>query len=94
MKGLWNTSVFNISKLSSKQDVRGTKTEHPTIGTTNQGQAQTNFTVKQDNVTIKGLQANVSIPKVSIQWLKYFHEKGEYFLVFKPLCLPKRVLVE
>lgn len=33
---------------------------------TNQGQAQTNPMMKQDNVTIKGLQANVSIPKVKI----------------------------
>ncbi|MBZ3874504.1 hypothetical protein SUZIE_128270 [Sciurus carolinensis] len=52
--------------LSSKQDVRGTKTEHPSIGTTNPGQAQTNLIMKQDNVTIKGLQANVSIPKVNL----------------------------
>uniref|UniRef100_A0A8C0XEF4 Bridge-like lipid transfer protein family member 1 C-terminal domain-containing protein n=1 Tax=Castor canadensis TaxID=51338 RepID=A0A8C0XEF4_CASCN len=52
--------------LSSKQDVRGTKAEHLTIGTTNQGQVQTNLVTKQDNVTIKGLQANVSIPKVNL----------------------------
>ncbi|XP_060035101.1 bridge-like lipid transfer protein family member 1 isoform X6 [Erinaceus europaeus] len=52
--------------LSSKQDVRGAKTEHPPIGTTNQGQAQTSLIAKQENVTIKGLQANVSIPKVNL----------------------------
>ncbi|XP_006866349.1 PREDICTED: uncharacterized protein KIAA1109 homolog [Chrysochloris asiatica] len=61
-----NSKTTFSENLSSKQDVRGMKTEHPTIGTTNQGQAQTNLTVKQDNVTIKGLQANVSIPKVNL----------------------------
>ncbi|ELW62631.1 hypothetical protein TREES_T100015065 [Tupaia chinensis] len=61
-----NSKTTFSENLSSKQDVRGTKTEPPTIGTTNQGQAQTNLTMKQDNVTIKGLQANVSIPKVNL----------------------------
>uniref|UniRef100_H0VH78 Bridge-like lipid transfer protein family member 1 n=1 Tax=Cavia porcellus TaxID=10141 RepID=H0VH78_CAVPO len=61
-----NSKTTFSENLSSKQDIRGTKTEPPPIGTTNQGQAQTNLTVKQDNVTIKGLQANVSIPKVNL----------------------------
>ncbi|XP_030168991.1 transmembrane protein KIAA1109 homolog isoform X5 [Lynx canadensis] len=61
-----NSKTTFSENLSSKQDVRGTKTEHTTIGTTNQGQAQTNLIMKQDNVTIKGLQANVSIPKVNL----------------------------
>ncbi|XP_014640029.1 PREDICTED: uncharacterized protein KIAA1109 homolog isoform X2 [Ceratotherium simum simum] len=61
-----NSKTSFSENLSSKQDIRGTKTEHPTIGTTNQGQTQTNLTMKQDNVTIKGLQANVSIPKVNL----------------------------
>ncbi|XP_054546358.1 bridge-like lipid transfer protein family member 1 isoform X3 [Talpa occidentalis] len=53
--------------LSSKQDIRGTKTEHPTpLGTTTQGPAQTPLSRKQDSVTIRGLQANVSIPKVNL----------------------------
>jgi hypothetical protein len=42
------------------------------IGTTNQGQIQTNVTTKQDNVTIKGLQANVSIPKVKLSFSEIF----------------------
>ncbi|KAG8511214.1 Transmembrane protein, partial [Galemys pyrenaicus] len=54
-------------QLSSKQDVRGTKTEHPpTLGTTTHGQAQTPLTRKQDGVTVRGLQASVSIPKVNL----------------------------
>nr|XP_045737699.1 bridge-like lipid transfer protein family member 1 [Mirounga angustirostris] len=61
-----NSKTTFSENLSSKPDVRGTKTEHATIGTTNQGQAQTNLVMKQDNVTIKGLQANVSIPKVNL----------------------------
>ncbi|KAK2498556.1 hypothetical protein MC885_009049 [Smutsia gigantea] len=61
-----NSKTTFSENLSSKQDIRGTKTEHPPLGTTNQGQAQTNLTMKQDNVTIKGLQANVSIPKVNL----------------------------
>ncbi|KAJ8780452.1 hypothetical protein J1605_011716 [Eschrichtius robustus] len=61
-----NSKTTFSENLSSKQDVRGTKTEHSTIGMTNQGQAQTTLIMKQDNVTIKGLQANVSIPKVNL----------------------------
>ncbi|XP_036089345.1 transmembrane protein KIAA1109 homolog isoform X3 [Rousettus aegyptiacus] len=52
--------------LSSKQDVRGTKTEHSTVGTTRPAPAQTDLAGKQGNVTIRGLQANVSIPKVNL----------------------------
>ena len=59
-------------QLSPKQDIRGTKSEHPMIGTTNQGQIHTNATTKQDNVTIKGLQANVSIPKVKLSFSEIF----------------------
>lgn len=64
LRNVWRIIPTQSFQLSPKQDVRGTKTEHPVIGTTNQGQIQTNVTTKQDNVTIKGLQANVSIPKV------------------------------
>ncbi|KAJ7406763.1 hypothetical protein WISP_131579 [Willisornis vidua] len=52
--------------LSSKQDIRGTKIDTTTTGTTNQGPAQTSLSLKQDNVTIKGLQANVTVPKVNL----------------------------
>ncbi|XP_023376197.1 uncharacterized protein KIAA1109 homolog [Pteropus vampyrus] len=63
-----NSKTTFSENLSSKQDVRATKTEHSTVGTTQRGPAQTNLnlTAKQDNVTIKGLQANVSIPKVNL----------------------------
>ncbi|XP_072481304.1 bridge-like lipid transfer protein family member 1 isoform X3 [Notamacropus eugenii] len=61
-----NSKTTFSENLSSKQDIRGTKTEHPTTGHVNQGQAQTNLVSKQDNVTIKGLQANVSVPKVNL----------------------------
>lgn len=53
----------SVLKLSSKQDVRGTKIETPATATT-QVKTQANVSLKQDNVTIKGLQANVTIPKV------------------------------
>jgi len=62
---------FPPSKLSSKQDIRGTKIDTTTTGTTNQGPAQTSLSVKQDNVTIKGLQANVTVPKVTTFCLAY-----------------------
>lgn len=71
MKCLENNSTQSF-QLSPKQDVRGPKTEHPVIGTTNHGQIQTNVTTKQDNVTIKGLQANVSIPKVMLNFSETF----------------------
>lgn len=53
----------SVLKLSSKQDVRGTKIEIPATGTT-QVKTQANVSLKQDKVTIKGLQANVTVPKV------------------------------
>ena len=40
------------------------KTEGTTPGSINISHGQTDLTVKPDNVKIKGLQANVSIPKV------------------------------
>lgn len=60
-----------LFKLSSKQDIRGTKIDTTTTGATNQGPAQTNLSLKQDNVTIKGLQANVTVPKVTTFFLAY-----------------------
>ena len=73
LRNVWRIIPTQSFQLSPKQDVRGTKTEHPVIGTTNQGQIQTNVTTKQDNVTIKGLQANVSIPKVILSFSETFH---------------------
>ncbi|XP_028932278.1 transmembrane protein KIAA1109 homolog isoform X4 [Ornithorhynchus anatinus] len=67
-EAIQNSKTTFSENLSSKPDVRGTKPEQPTTGTAtaNQGQAQTNLSLKQDNVTIKGLQANVTIPKVNL----------------------------
>ncbi|OBS63792.1 hypothetical protein A6R68_07670, partial [Neotoma lepida] len=78
-----NSKTTFSENLSPKQDVRGPKTEHPVIGTTNQGQIQTNVTTKQDNVTIKGLQANVSIPKVNLCLLQASVEES-------PATVPNR----
>lgn len=61
--------------------MRGTKTEHSTVGTTHQGPAQTSLTAKQDHVTIKGLQANVSIPKVNREVFKVFLEEENVLVV-------------
>lgn len=77
LRNVWRIISTQSFQLSPKQDVRGTKTEQPVIGTTNQGQIQTNVTTKQDttkqdNVTIKGLQANVSIPKVTLSFSETF----------------------
>ncbi|XP_034257365.1 bridge-like lipid transfer protein family member 1 isoform X8 [Pantherophis guttatus] len=60
-----NKKTTFSENLSSKQDVRGTKIETPATGTT-QVKTQANVSLKQDNVTIKGLQANVTVPKVNL----------------------------
>ncbi|KAJ6668797.1 hypothetical protein lerEdw1_012281 [Lerista edwardsae] len=60
-----NRKTTFSENLSSKQDVRATKIETPATGTT-QVKTQTNLSLKQDNVTIKGLQANVTLPKVNL----------------------------
>ncbi|XP_058048399.1 bridge-like lipid transfer protein family member 1 isoform X4 [Ahaetulla prasina] len=60
-----NRKTTFSENLSSKQDVRGTKIETPATGTT-QVKTQANVSLKQDNVTIKGLQANVTVPKVNL----------------------------
>ncbi|KAF7252839.1 hypothetical protein EYD10_01996 [Varanus komodoensis] len=60
-----NRKTTFSENLSSKQDVRGTKIETPATGTT-QAKTQTHLSLKQDNVTIKGLQANVTLPKVNL----------------------------
>uniref|UniRef100_A0A2K6G670 Bridge-like lipid transfer protein family member 1 n=1 Tax=Propithecus coquereli TaxID=379532 RepID=A0A2K6G670_PROCO len=78
-----NSKTTFSENLSSKQDVRGTKTEHPMIGTTNQGQAQTNLTMKQDNVTIKGLQTNVNIGTCAITAIPF--EKSKVLFTLEEL---------
>uniref|UniRef100_A0A8C7STU7 KIAA1109 n=1 Tax=Oncorhynchus mykiss TaxID=8022 RepID=A0A8C7STU7_ONCMY len=63
--------AYQISKStvtessSAKQENKLSKTEG-TTGSLNTPHVQTDLTVKPDNVKIKGLQANVSIPKVNL----------------------------
>ncbi|KAL0968995.1 hypothetical protein UPYG_G00220970 [Umbra pygmaea] len=63
--------AYQISKStvtessSAKQEQKLSKTEG-TTGSLNTPHGQTDLTVKPDNVKIKGLQANVSIPKVNL----------------------------
>ncbi|XP_036914479.1 transmembrane protein KIAA1109 homolog isoform X1 [Sturnira hondurensis] len=61
-----NSRTTFSENLSSKQDVRGTKPEHPTVGMTPEGQTQTSLAVKPDSVTVRGLQASVNIPKINL----------------------------
>lgn len=49
---------------TGKQEQKLSKTEGTTPASQNMSQGQTDLSVKADNVKIKGLQANVSIPKV------------------------------
>ncbi|XP_069098559.1 bridge-like lipid transfer protein family member 1 isoform X3 [Pleurodeles waltl] len=58
-------STFS-ENLSPKPDVRGSKIENPATGTTNQGQTLVNAPPKQECVKIKGLQANVTVPKINL----------------------------
>ncbi|CAH2300868.1 Hypothetical predicted protein [Pelobates cultripes] len=55
-----------FSENASKQDNKLSKPENPVTGGTNTGQTQTKPVLKQDNVKIKGLQANVTVPKVNL----------------------------
>ncbi|XP_075056358.1 bridge-like lipid transfer protein family member 1 isoform X4 [Mixophyes fleayi] len=59
-----NSKTTFSENLSSKQDNKLSKPENHVKGSTNQTQAKA--AVNQDNVKIKGLQANVSIPKVNL----------------------------
>lgn len=55
---------IHTQSQTGKQEPKLSKTEGTTPGSLNIGQGQTDLSVKSDNVKIKGLQANVSIPKV------------------------------
>ncbi|XP_041130046.1 transmembrane protein KIAA1109-like isoform X4 [Polyodon spathula] len=76
------SEAYQISKStvsdsgSTKHDSRGSKIENAAPGATNSGNKQTDLTAKQDNVKIKGLQANVSIPKVNLCLLQVSIEEG------------------
>ncbi|XP_069049556.1 bridge-like lipid transfer protein family member 1 isoform X2 [Lepisosteus oculatus] len=63
----YQISKSTVSDSSTeKHDSRGSKMEGAVPGSTNTGHGQTDLSAKQDNVKIKGLQANVSIPKVNL----------------------------
>lgn len=71
-------TVFFFFQLSSKQDTKLSKPETHVKGGTNQ--TQTKSVLTQDNVKIKGLQANVSIPKV-IVYFRAFCRCNQIFLM-------------
>ncbi|MFT7806383.1 uncharacterized protein KIAA1109 homolog isoform X8 [Arapaima gigas] len=64
--------AYQISKStvsdsnSAKNEHKTSKVENQTVGTMTTAAGQTDLSAKQDNVKIKGLQANVSIPKVNL----------------------------
>ncbi|XP_058888337.1 bridge-like lipid transfer protein family member 1 isoform X4 [Acipenser ruthenus] len=76
------SEAYQISKstvsdsVSTKHESRGSKVENAAPGSTNSGNMQTDLSANQDNVKIKGLQANVSIPKVNLCLLQASIEEG------------------
>uniref|UniRef100_A0A3Q3M6J8 KIAA1109 n=1 Tax=Mastacembelus armatus TaxID=205130 RepID=A0A3Q3M6J8_9TELE len=72
--------AYQISKSTVTESVKGT-----TPGSLNISHGQTDLSVKPDNVKIKGLQANVSIPKVNLCLLQASVEEGS------PSCSSKCV---
>nr|XP_033794435.1 transmembrane protein KIAA1109 homolog isoform X3 [Geotrypetes seraphini] len=64
-EAMQNSKSAFSDNVSTKQDSR-TKMENVGNETEKPGQTQINPSLKQDNVTIKGLQANVTIPKVNL----------------------------
>ncbi|XP_034715051.1 transmembrane protein KIAA1109 homolog [Etheostoma cragini] len=69
-------STVTESSQTGKQEHKLSKTEGTTPGSLNITPGQTNLSVKPDNVKIKGLQANVSIPKVNLCLLQASVEEG------------------
>lgn len=55
-----------VSQSTTKPEHKISKTEGTTPGSLNTPHGQTDLSVKPDNVKIKGLQANVTIPKVCV----------------------------
>ncbi|XP_061651565.1 bridge-like lipid transfer protein family member 1 [Phyllopteryx taeniolatus] len=69
-------STVTESSQAIKQEHKLSKTEGTTHGSLNSSHGQTDLSVKPDNVKIKGLQANVSIPKVNLCLLQASVEEG------------------
>ncbi|XP_053700675.1 bridge-like lipid transfer protein family member 1 isoform X3 [Synchiropus splendidus] len=78
-------STVTESSQAGKQEHKLSKTEGTTPGSLNISHGQTDLSVKPDNVKIKGLQANVSIPKVNLCLLQASVEEGS------PSCSNKTV---
>nr|XP_061781040.1 bridge-like lipid transfer protein family member 1 isoform X3 [Nerophis lumbriciformis] len=78
-------STVTESSQASKQENQLSKTEGTTQGCLNISNGQTDLSIKPDNVKIKGLQANVSIPKVNLCLLQASIEEGS------PSCSSKCV---
>ncbi|XP_075964686.1 bridge-like lipid transfer protein family member 1 isoform X15 [Anarhichas minor] len=78
-------STVTESSQTGKQEHKLSKTEGTTPGSLNITHGQTDLSVKPDNVKIKGLQANVSIPKVNLCLLQASVEEGS------PSCSSKCV---
>ncbi|XP_017281649.1 transmembrane protein KIAA1109 homolog isoform X4 [Kryptolebias marmoratus] len=76
---------------TGKQEHKLSKTEGTTPGSLNTSHGQAELSVKPDNVKIKGLQANVSIPKVNLCLLQASVEEGSPSCSSK--CIPHVSLV-
>uniref|UniRef100_A0A669DJY1 KIAA1109 n=1 Tax=Oreochromis niloticus TaxID=8128 RepID=A0A669DJY1_ORENI len=81
----YQISKSTVTESVSKQEHKLSKTEGTTPGSLNISHGQTDLSVKPDNVKIKGLQANVSIPKVNLCLLQASVEEGS------PSCSSKSV---
>ncbi|XP_037098160.1 transmembrane protein KIAA1109 homolog isoform X2 [Syngnathus acus] len=69
-------STVSESSQAFKQEQKLSKNEATAHGSLNISQGQTDLSVKPDHVKIKGLQANVSIPKVNLCLLQASVEEG------------------
>ncbi|XP_078396140.1 bridge-like lipid transfer protein family member 1 isoform X10 [Cetorhinus maximus] len=78
-----NSKSASSELTTAKHEGRASKIENGTTGITKSGQTRTNTETKQDNVKIKGLQANVSIPKVNLCLLQALVEKPPTFSINK-----------
>ncbi|XP_067849369.1 bridge-like lipid transfer protein family member 1 isoform X3 [Heptranchias perlo] len=82
-EALLNSKSASSESTAAKHEGRASKIENGTTGITKSGQTQTNPAAKQDNVKIKGLQANVSIPKVNLCLLQASVEEPPTFITNK-----------
>uniref|UniRef100_A0A3P8UCF5 Bridge-like lipid transfer protein family member 1 middle region domain-containing protein n=1 Tax=Cynoglossus semilaevis TaxID=244447 RepID=A0A3P8UCF5_CYNSE len=72
----YQISKSTVAESVGKQDHKLSRTEGTTPGSISISQGHTDPSVKPDNVKIKGLQANVSIPKVNLCLLQASVEEG------------------